>query len=136
MVSGKEEEEAPRKCVKCDQNLPRESFSRKQWQNTPLKRRCLGCTDVTQAEETNKKIKKLPPKEIWNMDKMNEDVVNNSKCSSDIIPNVCCSSAAVHDEMLRWKAMKKLRNTLVKLCRQHDKTPPISTLERWQATLT
>ena len=71
MVSGKEEEEAPRKCVKCDQNLPRESFSRKQWQNTPLKRRCSGCTDVTQAEETNKKIKKLPPKEIWNMDKMN-----------------------------------------------------------------
>jgi len=39
-------------------------------------------------------------------------------------------------EMMRWKAMKKLRNTLVKLCRQLDnKTPPISTLERWHCRL-
>lgn len=65
------------------------------------------------------------------MDSLNEDVVACSIAGQ--LDTIDCTASAVRDEMMRWKAMKKLRNTLVKLCRQADnKTPPISTLERWQ----
>ena len=53
--------EPPRSCIKCDQLLPRTSFSRKQWQTPDAKRKCSDCV-VPQQENTEKQAKKARKK--------------------------------------------------------------------------